>query len=105
MNIDMLKKGYRAVMKTLYSPKNYYARVKTFLQEYKAPRITIPLNAEYIRAFFRSVLRLGILGRERFQYWKLLFWALFRRPELFALAVTFTIYGYHFRQVMDLHLQ
>ncbi len=104
MNIDVLQKGYRAVVKTLYTPKNYYARVKTFLKEYKAPRITIPLNGEYIQAFFRSVLRLGIIGRERVQYWKLLFWTLFRRPELFALAVTFAIYGYHFRQVMDLHL-
>jgi hypothetical protein len=104
MDLDVLQKGYRAVMKTLYAPKNYYARVRTFLKEYKAPRITIPLNAEYIRAFFRSILRLGIIGKERVHYWKLLFWTLFRRPELFALAITFAIYGYHFRQVMDLHL-
>ena len=104
MNIDVLQKGYRAVVKTLYAPTNYYARVKTFLKEYKAPKITIPLNGEYIRAFFRSVLRLGIIGRERVQYWKLVFWTLFRRPKLFALAITFAIYGYHFRQVMDLHL-
>jgi radical SAM superfamily enzyme YgiQ (UPF0313 family) len=104
MNIDVLLKGYRGVVKTLYTPKNYYARVKTFLKEYKAPKVTIPLNGEYIQAFFRSIIRLGIIGKERVQYWKLVFWTLFRRPELFALAITFTIYGYHFRQVMDLHL-
>ncbi len=104
MNIDVLKQGYRAVVKTLYAPKNYYARVITFLREYKAPKITIPINGEYIRAFFRSVFRLGIIGRERLQYWQLLFWTLFRRPELFPLAITFAISGYHFRQVMDLHL-
>ena len=104
MNIDVLQKGYRAVVKTLYAPKNYYARVRTFLKEYKAPKVKIPLNGEYIRAFFRSVLRLGIVGKERVHYWKLVFWTLFRRPELFALAITFAIYGYHFRQVMDLHL-
>jgi hypothetical protein len=104
MNIDVLQKGYRAVVRTLYTPKNYYARVKTFLKEYKAPTIKIPLSGEYVRAFFRSVLRLGIIGKERAQYWKLLFWTLFVRPELFALAITFAIYGYHFRQVMDLHL-
>ncbi len=104
MSLEILQDGYRAVVKYLYAPKNYYARVKTFLKEYKAPRITIPLNGEYIRAFFRSVLRLGIIGKERVQYWKLLFWTLFHRPELFALAITFAIYGYHFRQVMDLHL-
>jgi radical SAM superfamily enzyme YgiQ (UPF0313 family) len=104
MNIDMLQRGYRAVMKTLYTPRNYYARVKTFLKEYKAPRITIPLNGVYIQAFFRSILQLGIIGKERVQYWKLVFWTLFRRPELFPLAITFAIYGYHFRQVMELHL-
>ena len=105
MSLETLQEGYRAVVKYLYAPKNYYARVKTFLKEYKAPRITIPLNGEYIRAFFRSVLRLGIIGKERVQYWKLVFWTLFRRPKLFALAITFAIYGYHFRQVMDLHLR
>jgi len=104
MNLEVLQKGYRAVVKTLYAPKNYYARVKTFLREYKAPKITIPINGEYIRAFFRSVVRLGIIGKERVQYWKLVFWTLFRRPRLFPLAITFAIYGYHFRQVMDLHI-
>jgi hypothetical protein len=91
-------------VRSLYTPRNYYARVKTFLKEYKTPQVTIPLSGEYIRAFFRSVLHLGIIGRERVQYWKLIFWTLFRRPDLFALAITFAIYGYHFRQVMDLHL-
>jgi radical SAM superfamily enzyme YgiQ (UPF0313 family) len=104
MNLDVLQDGYRAVMKTLYAPKNYYARALTFLKEYKVPKFAIPLSPEYIRAFFRSVVRLGILGKERVHYWKLILWTLFRRPQLFALAITLTIYGYHFRQVMDLHL-
>ncbi len=104
MNLEALQKGYHAVIKTLYAPKNYYARVKTFLREYKVPKVKIPLNGEYIRAFFRSVVRLGIIGKERVQYWKLVTWTLFRRPKLFPLAITFAIYGYHFRQVMDLHV-
>ena len=104
MNLNVLQDGYRAVMKTLYAPKNYYARALTFLKEYKVPKFAIPLSTEYIRAFFRSVVRLGILGKERVHYWKLILWTLFRRPQLFALAITLAIYGYHFRQVMDLHL-
>lgn len=104
MNRDILQQGYRDLIKFLYAPKNYYARVKTFLREYKAPVITIPLSAEYVRAFFRSVLRLGILGKERLQYWGLVLWTLVRRPRLFPLAITFTIYGYHFRKVCDLHI-
>jgi radical SAM superfamily enzyme YgiQ (UPF0313 family) len=104
MKLETLQKGYRDVVKFLYAPKNYYARVKTFLREYKAPEITIPINGEYIQAFFRSVFRLGILGKERLQYWGLVLWTLFRRPRLFPLAITFAIYGYHFRQVFDLHV-
>jgi radical SAM superfamily enzyme YgiQ (UPF0313 family) len=104
MNLEVLQKGYRAVVNYLYSPKNYYARVRTFLREYRPPKINIPPNAEYIRAFFRSVLRLGILGKERFHYWQLFVWTLFRKPRLFPLAITLAIYGYHFRQVADLHI-
>lgn len=104
MNIDILRKGYKTVIQTLYAPRNYYARVITFLKEYKAPRITVPLDFDHIMAFLRSIVRLGIIGRERLQYWKLFFWTLFRRPQLFPLAITFAIYGYHFRQVSDLHI-
>ncbi len=104
MPIQILHKGYETVIQTLYTPANYYARVKTFLKEYKAPKISVPLSFEYFLAFFRSILRLGILGKGRLQYWKLVFWTLFRRPRLFPLAITFAIYGYHFRQVCDLHI-
>jgi hypothetical protein len=44
-------------------------------------------------------LRLGIFGSERFHYWALLFWTVFRRPTLFPLAVTLSIYGHHFRKI------
>jgi hypothetical protein len=78
--------------------------VITFLKEYKPPRITVPLDFEHVMALFRSILRLGILDRERVHYWKLFFWTIFRRPKLFPLAITFSIYGYHFRQVMNSHI-
>ncbi len=104
MNIETLRKGYKTVIRHLYSSKYYYARVVTFLKEYKPPRIVIPIDFEHILALFRSILRLGILDKERIHYWKLFFWTLFHRPKLFPLAITFAIYGYHFRQVSDLHI-
>jgi hypothetical protein len=55
-------------------------------------------------AFFHSSLRLGILGKERFQYWYLLFWTLIRKPRLLPLAVTLAIYGHHFRKICDLYI-
>jgi hypothetical protein len=48
---------------------------------------------------------LGIRGVERAHYWKLVVWTAFRRPSLFPLAITLSIYGFHFRQVVELHVQ
>ena len=104
MNLDVLQKGYKNVVNYLYAPKNYYARVKTFLKEYKTPKIKIGFDFEYILAFFRSIVHLGIIDKERIYYWKLFFWTLFRHPKSFPLAIAFSIYGYHFRQVCNLHI-
>jgi radical SAM superfamily enzyme YgiQ (UPF0313 family) len=104
MNLDALKAGYRSVLDHLYAPEHYYARVKTFLQEYQAPRISVPMDFTQIMAFLRSIVHLGIVGQERRHYWKLFGWTLLRRPRLFPLAITLAIYGYHFRHVVELHL-
>jgi hypothetical protein len=55
-------------------------------------------------AFARSIVRLGIVGTERVEYWKLLVWTLFRNPQAFGLAVVFAIQGYHFRMTCEAHL-
>jgi hypothetical protein len=56
-------------------------------------------------AFLRSVFRLGIFGKERAHYWKLLLWTMFRRPKSLPLAIQCAIYGYHFRKVCELHVR
>ncbi len=104
MSREALYEGYRSVLRHLYAPEHYYARVKTFLLEYRPPKITAPLDTQQVLALFRSIVRLGIMGRERVEYWRLFRWTLFRRPDLFPLAITLAIYGYHFRQVCDLHI-
>ncbi len=104
MDLDTLREGYRSIMRHIYTPKHYYPRVKTFLREYKAHKIEINVDFQRFLALFRSSIRLGVFGSERFQYWRLLFWTLFRRPGLLPLAITFAIYGHHFRKVCDLHI-
>ncbi len=105
MNIDLLREGYRKLLNQLYSPEVYYERVKTFLKEYKAPVIHVRPDFNEILAFFRSNYQLGIKGIERSHYWKLFFWTLFRKPKLFPMAITLSIYGYHFRTVCESHVQ
>jgi hypothetical protein len=102
MNIDMLYKGYHSILDQIYSPRQYYRRVKTFLKDYRLPDITPRMDMTRFMAFIRSVIRLGILGRERFQFWSLLAWTVRYRIRLFPLAVTLAIYGYHFRRVCQL---
>ncbi len=105
MNIDQLLKGYHEILDHIYSPKHYYARVKTLLKEYRTPKISTRLSSSSITALLRSFYRLGIIGKERIYYWKLLLWTSFRRPSLFTMAVTLAISGYHFRKVCEMRVR
>jgi radical SAM superfamily enzyme YgiQ (UPF0313 family) len=104
MDPELLKAGYRNIVQQIYSPKNYYRRVKTFLREYKGASVEPALDFQRFLAFFRSNIRLGVLGKERFQYWRLLLWTVSHRPALFSLAITLSIYGHHFRRICELRI-
>jgi radical SAM superfamily enzyme YgiQ (UPF0313 family) len=104
MGIDRLLDGYRSIMKQIYSPKNYYQRVRILLRELKAPEIGQPMNLQRFLSFFRCVFRLGVLGKERFHYWRLMVWTLFRKPRLMPVAITLSIYGYHYRKICELYI-
>jgi len=104
MGLKQLQDGYRKILDQIYAPSVYYERVKTFLREYQPPKIRMHLELQYILALGRSIYQLGIRGVERVQYWRLFFWTLFHRPRLFPLAITFSIMGFHFRQVVEMHV-
>ncbi len=104
MGLERLLQGYRSVMKQIYSPNNFYRRVRTFLTELKTPEIRSPMNFDRFLAFFRSGFWLGIWGKERFHYWHLLFWTLLSKPKLVPLAVTLAIYGHHYRKICEKYI-
>jgi radical SAM superfamily enzyme YgiQ (UPF0313 family) len=104
MDMEKLKLGYRKILDSIYSAKGFYTRVRTFLKDYKPHRHTVTLQREEMAAFFKSIFEIGVKSQERKEYWKLFFWTLFNCPEKFPLAITFTIYGYHFRKVNELHV-
>ncbi len=101
MNLETLREGYGYLLEKLYSPAPYYRRVLTFLREYRPPKIRASLDFDYKIAFFQSIYRLGIIGRERVHFWKVLLWTALHRPRLLPDAVTLAIYGYHFRKVCE----
>ncbi|MBN2480500.1 MAG: DUF4070 domain-containing protein [Bacteroidales bacterium] len=100
MDRETLMKGYQKIIHGIYSSKSYYDRVLLFLKNYDPPfKAQRKITLKKLSALLKSILILGILKKDRQYYWNLFFWALFNKPKSFPLAVTYSIYGYHFRKV------
>ena len=102
MDPRTLIEGYKKLISALYSPKNYYERLKKFLSVYKLPKLSRPkIDFNDVRAFLRSTFYIGFLGKERKEYWKILLWSIFKKPKYFSTVVAFAIYGFHFRKIAE----
>ncbi|MBO8131974.1 MAG: B12-binding domain-containing radical SAM protein [Candidatus Marinimicrobia bacterium] len=102
LQFDTLIAGYRRLLKSIYIPKFYYRRVIEFLKDYEPKNNRLfHFDIRHLEAFIKSIVRLGLIGKERIHYWKLLFWTIFKRPRHIVLAVTFAIYGFHFRKIFE----
>ena len=105
MNQETLITGYKNVVKTIYSAKPYYERIKTFLEEYKPqkPRKAAEGKIHFyeIKALIKSMWVLGVKEKGRRHYWGLFSSTLLRKPRLFPLFITLTVYGFHFRKVAE----
>ena len=101
MDPQTLRRGYERVLQGIYSPRPYYRRARTFLREYHASGRRTRIGRAEAVAFLRSLYWLGLFGRERLQYWKLLIWTALWRPRLFGDAVSLAIIGHHCRKVCD----
>jgi radical SAM superfamily enzyme YgiQ (UPF0313 family) len=100
MDKELLLNGYQTILNNIYSSKAYYERVIRFLKDFE-PRIKskTAMSFSKILALFRSIIILGIIKKNQIYYWRLFFWSLFKKPSIFPLAITYSIYGYHFRKV------
>lgn len=99
---EFLVNGYRELMKELYKPRNYYQRIRTFLDNHKPQGPRLRLSRADFQAFLKSLWLLGFWHRGRLAYWRFCITTLLRRPRLFHVAVELTIIGYHFRRVASL---
>jgi len=100
MNKEILANGYRDVIRGIYEGKPFYKRVRHFLNDFQ-PQVKVRTKITFNKfmALLKSMFIIGILDRDRKYYWQLFFWSLFNRPKVFPLAVTYSIYGYHYRRV------
>ncbi len=100
MGYQELVAGYRRVVQSIYSHKLYYERVMAFLRNYQPRRTGRFRRHSYDAwALVKSIWFLGLCSRGRRYYWKLLLWSLCRRPQLFPLAITLAVQGFHFRRM------
>ena len=103
MDRETLLNGYKNILDTIYSPREYYKRVKIFLSEYK-PRNNRGISQFRfwrIRGFVRSMWFLGIKDRARLHYWRFFVSTLLRHPRSFPLSMSLAIHGFHFRKVLQ----
>jgi radical SAM superfamily enzyme YgiQ (UPF0313 family) len=103
MDVTKLLEGYKRILATIYDPKHYYQRVLEFLSHYE-PRLKQNLRPGDILTFFTSIMKQGIGGKHRLEYWKFLVKAYMRNAQAFPEAVTLAIQGYHFQKVTELEL-
>jgi radical SAM superfamily enzyme YgiQ (UPF0313 family) len=102
MNADKLVSGYQHVLNTIYSPKQYYERIRTFMNVYRPPKNRLSsahIQSHQVKAFFRSIWFLGMFGKGRRYYWKLFITYLLSSPSKFVRFIVLAVYGYHFRKV------
>ena len=103
MDPQKLLSGYREVILGIYDGKPFYQRIRHFLNEFQ-PKVKnkTKMNFNKIMALVKSIFLIGIFDQTRRYYWHLFFWSLFNRPKLFPLAITYSIYGYHYRRVFKI---
>jgi radical SAM superfamily enzyme YgiQ (UPF0313 family) len=98
---EFLVNGYRELMKKLYQPRNYYRRIRTFMESHKPQGPRLRLARTDFQAFLKSLWLLGVWHRGRLAYWRFCITTLLRRPRLFHVAIELSIVGYHFRRVAE----
>jgi radical SAM superfamily enzyme YgiQ (UPF0313 family) len=103
MNYNELITGYKKIIHDIYATKPFYKRVRRSLINCKPHKTKgVSINFTTLRAFIKSILIIGVFKKGRSNYWKLLLWTLFRRPGSIVDAITYAIYGYHFRSIYGL---
>jgi len=105
MKAETLIDGYRQVLHTIYSPKQYYDRVRVFLREYRprGPKIYRP-QPNHLWGFIKCIWFLGIKEKGRKYYWELFISTLLKRPRFFPLSMSLAVYGFHFRKVVEQYI-
>jgi radical SAM superfamily enzyme YgiQ (UPF0313 family) len=103
MDATRLVEGYKTILRTIYSPGEYYQRALNCLDRVIAvepePRGNGLINDAVSLA--RVVLALGIRDHARGDFWRYMGQAFASHREKFAEAIKLAAKGYHFRKLTE----
>jgi radical SAM superfamily enzyme YgiQ (UPF0313 family) len=103
MDPARLIEGYQSIMQTIYSSREYYQRALECLRRTGAERTT-PNHINLINgiaAFTRIAIKLGILDRERTEFWRFFIRSAAKHRDKFAESLRLAAMGYHFRKLSE----
>ena len=102
MDPAFLIQGYQSIMRTIYSPREYYERTLDSIRR-TGRQLAEPQyrNLNGLKALTRVLLRLGILDRERKEFWRFFTHVLIRHRDKFTDSLRLAAVGYHFRKLSD----
>jgi len=95
MDKQQLLDGYERILRTIYSPKEYFERASAFLSHLGGAARS-PVVFSDLMALGRSLWRQGFVYNYRKEYWKFLAQTVRRHRHHFSKAVTLAIMGHHF---------
>jgi radical SAM superfamily enzyme YgiQ (UPF0313 family) len=102
MDPAVLIHGYQSIMRTIYSPREYYQRalesMKRTAQQFVEPQHYNLVSA--VAALSRVLLKLGVFDRERMEFWRFFTEAL-REKARIAESLRLAAMGYHFRKLNE----
>jgi hypothetical protein len=101
MDPAFLIQGYQTIMRTIYSPREYYQRA---LDSLKRTTFAEPQHYEFfngIASLSRVLLKLGLLDRERKEFWLFFTKTLLKHRTRVAESLRLAAMGYHFRKLSD----
>ena len=103
MDWGILIDGYKRILDTIYSPRNYYERVRTFLREYRPPQWgrQIVLRPLHLWVALKALWALGFKAEGRKHFWRSLVSTLLKYPRSLPEFFTVALYGLHFRKVAE----
>jgi len=103
MDVEKLITGYQRIMRTIYKPSEYYQRALDSLKR-TAQDLPDPSRVKIVSgvaAFTRMIIKLGVIDRERREFWRFLGRTIARHRDQFPESMRLAAMGYHFRKLNE----